>query len=96
MNQEQLKRSMQSAGMETFVKYYEAFSDHTIEEGNLVDGLMKIEQYSESSARMKVTFSRRIFDNEREADALRMVVEASRVPSWVVEKAKYLLEKESE
>ena len=71
MNEEQLKRSMQSIGMETFVKYYEAFSDNAIEKVALIDGLMKIEQYTGNSATTKVTTSRRIFVSEREVDALR-------------------------
>ena len=96
MDEERLKRTLQSIGMETFAKYYEAFADETIESDALVDALMKVEGYAEASAKIKVTSSRRLFAGKGELGALRLITASSRVPAWVVEKARYLIAGERE
>ena len=41
MDEQQLKRSLQSIGMACFVKYYEMFADPSVSNDTVVDVLMK-------------------------------------------------------
>ena len=59
MDNEQLKRCLMSIGKTTFVKHYKRFASSVHSEDYLVDFLMKEEDYKESSARTKVSQSRR-------------------------------------
>ncbi|MBD2069247.1 hypothetical protein H6F93_17280 [Leptolyngbya sp. FACHB-671] len=93
MNDDQLYRSIQSIGMGCFVKYFEAFSDREKRDDDLIEALMKIEGYEESGARTRVSQSPRIFRENRAVDALNKIAESERTESWVLAKAKYLIEK---
>jgi hypothetical protein len=92
MDDEQLKRSIQSTGMGCFAKYFEAFSDAARNDDDLIDALMKIEGYEESGAQTRVLQARRVIREDRAADALKIIANSERTESWVVAKARFLVE----
>lgn len=87
MDDTQLKRSLQSIGLTCFIKYFEAFENKDIENVDLIEGLMKVENYYESGAKKRVSQSRRIIKEERVADALNIIIESQKVEEWVKSKA---------
>ena len=93
MNDDQLYRSIQSIGMGCFTKYFEVFSDFEKSDGDLIEALMKIEGYEENGAKTRVSQARRILREDRAVDTLKKIAESERTESWVVAKAKYLIEK---
>jgi hypothetical protein len=83
MNDDQLKRSLQSIGMGCFVKHFAMFCNKQISNNSAVDVLMAVEKYSESGSRTRVSQSRRIITEGRTKDALRLISKADRVdPEW--------------
>ncbi len=52
MDDTKLISVIQSVGMETFVKYFEAFFDMSKSSADLVDAIMKIEGYNKNSTRI--------------------------------------------
>ncbi|WP_027268838.1 hypothetical protein [Leptolyngbya sp. PCC 6406] len=91
-NDDQLQRSIQSVGMGCFAKYFEAFSDLEKSDDDLVEALMKIEGYAEGGARTRVSQARHILREDRAVDALKKITESKRTESWVIAKARYLVE----
>ncbi len=91
MDDQQLKRSLQSIGMACFVKYYEMFADSSVSNDTAVDALMKQEKYSESGSRIRVNQSRRIIREGRRDDALEHIAQSNRIDSKWTGKAKSLL-----
>lgn len=91
MDKEQLSRSLKSIGMQCFVKYFEAFNDPIRTDKDLIEGFMRIEGFEESGARTRVIQSRRILREGKEEEALRKVLDSSKVDVWVIEKSKHLL-----
>lgn len=91
MDDQQLKRSLQSIGMACFVKYYEMFADPSVSNDTAVDILMKEEKFSESGSRTRVNQSRRIIREGRRDDALEYISQSSRIDSEWSGKAKSLL-----
>lgn len=83
MNDEQLRRSLQSIGMACFVRYFPQFSDESMNNEDLIELLMRNENYMESGCRTRVTQARRIIASERAVDALLIVASSDRVPSEV-------------
>ncbi len=83
MNNEQLRRSLQSIGMACFVRYFPQFSDEAMSNENLIELLMRNENYMESGCITRVTQARRIIASGRAVDALLIVAGSARVPSEV-------------
>ncbi|PNH91798.1 hypothetical protein [Vibrio diazotrophicus] len=90
MDDKQLDRSLRSIGKECFVKYYELFRDRTWSKEDLIEHLMALEGYQESGCITRISQSRRIFDDNRELDALDMVIKSNRLPYEIIEKARKL------
>jgi hypothetical protein len=78
--------------MGCFTKYFEAFSDFEKSDEDLIEALMKIEGYEENGAKTRVSQARRILREDRAVNALQKIAESERTESWVVAKAKYLIE----
>jgi hypothetical protein len=93
MDDIQLKRSIQSIGMACFVKYFEAFENKKSKSEDLIDGLMKIENYDESGAKTRVSQSRRIIREDRVLDALNIIIDSKKVEEWAKSKAQFLRSK---
>ena len=83
MNDEQLRRSLQSIGMACFVRYFPQFSDKSMGNEDLIELLMRKENYMESGCITRVTQARRIIASERALDALLIVESSARVPGEV-------------
>lgn len=90
MNDDQLERSLQSIGKECFVKYFDEFSDNRLKDHDLIDLLMKNENYKESGCKTRVSQSRRIIKEGRAKDALKVVAGSSRVPDPIRRQAEAL------
>lgn len=83
MNDQQLKRSLQSIGMGCFAKHFALFSDRSISNSAAVDALMVVEKYTESGSRTRVSQSRRIIREGLAMAALRIISQSERVdPEW--------------
>ncbi|OKH14679.1 hypothetical protein [[Limnothrix rosea] IAM M-220] len=93
MNDDQLTKSIQSMGMGCFVKYFEAFSDLSKSNQDLVEALMKIEGYTENGSRTRVSRARQIIDKNFAMDALKIIIESKKTEPWIRAKAQYLIEK---
>lgn len=91
MDDQQLKRSLQSIGMACFAKYYETFADPSISNDTAVNILMKEQKFSESGSRTRVNQSRRIIREGRRDDALEYIAQSNRIDSEWSGKAKSLL-----
>ncbi|ELC9574546.1 hypothetical protein QNF02_000289 [Vibrio vulnificus] len=91
MDDTKLKGVVQSVGMETFVKYFEAFFDMSKSSTDLVDAIMKIEGYNENSTKTKVSAARRIIHKKCYIKALTMVANSTNTEEWVPPRARYLL-----
>jgi hypothetical protein len=69
--------------MACFVRYFPQFSDETMSKEDLIELLMRNENYMESGCKTRVTQARRIIASERAVDALLVVASSARVPSEV-------------
>jgi len=92
MNDKQLLRSLRSIGMGCFAKYFDSFINDKVSDIDLIDAIMKIEGYKEVGARTRVYGARRIINAGLSIDALNLVVSSKRTESWVIAKARFLLE----
>ena len=78
MNDEQLLRSLQSIGKACFVRYFLQFSDNNMSKADLIELLMRQNNYVESGCITRVTKARRIIASERAVDALLIVASSVR------------------
>ena len=83
MNDTQLIRSLQSIGKACFVRYFPLFSDNNLRNDELIELLMRQENYVESGCITRVTQARRIIASERAVDALLIVASSVRVSDEV-------------
>ena len=90
MNDDQLVRSLQSIGKACFVEYFEMFANSSISNEDLIDILMKKENYMESGAKTRVSQSRRIINSGRAKDALKIVSSSNKIPYPISTKAREL------
>ncbi len=90
MNDDQLDRSLRSIGKACFVKYYEKFSDPSLTNEDLIDLLMKQENYKETGAKTRVSQSRRIINSGRAKDAFKLIASSNRVSAKISQKANQL------
>ncbi|MGO2499270.1 MAG: hypothetical protein ACTH6I_14855 [Vibrio litoralis] len=90
MNDEQLERSLRSIRKECFVKYYELFQDRNWSKEDLIEHLIAVEGYQESGCITQISKSRRIFDDQREYDALDIVISSNHLPIEIIEKERIL------
>ena len=90
MNDEQLLRSLQSIGKACFVMHFTQFSDKSLSNEDLIELLMREENYVESGCRTRVTQARRIIAGKRAVDALLIVASSVRVSDEVSTEASRL------
>jgi hypothetical protein len=96
MDDMELERSLKGVGKACFVKYYELFRDKSRTDDLLVvdylvkNGEYKNRKYTESGAKIRVSFAKRIFNAGREKDALKFCARAG-ISGELVNKAKMLL-----
>jgi len=85
-------RLLNSIGKECFIKYYEEFSNSTLDSDDLTELLMMNENCTHSSARTKVSCARRILNNYLAFDALNIIIDSKRLSQETISKAKKLLD----
>ena len=90
MNDEQLRRSLNSIGKACFVKYFTQFSDQFLNRKDLIQLLMRQENYVKSCCITRVSQARRIIASERALDALLVVASSVRVSNKVSTQARRL------
>jgi len=90
MNDEQLLRSLQSIGKACFVKYFPQFSDMVLRNEDLIELLMRQENYVKSGCITRVTQARRIIASKRAVDALLIVASSVKVSDEVSQEASRL------
>ena len=90
MNDEQLKRSLQSIGKGCFIKYFQEFSNPRLSKEDMIEILMTEEGYEESGSTTRVTQSRRIINEGRADDALKIIAGSSRLDYQIRKKAEEL------
>ena len=90
MNDKQLLRSLQSIGKACFVRYFPQFSDKSMNNEDLIELLMRQENYVESGCITRVTQARRIIASERAVDALLIVASSVKVSDEVSTEASRL------
>lgn len=73
-SQANTNRLLQSVGVHTFVTYFHDFRQKTVDE--LIDLFRRNdENWTEGSAYTKANIAKRIFDERRELEALKLIVE---------------------
>ena len=92
MNEEQLLRLLRSVGMECFVKYYDLFSDSSIERADIIEVLVQQEGYEEPASGGRVSNARKIIQAEKSTEAFQLIANSSRVSAVAKEKANELMQ----
>ncbi|MBI9050391.1 MAG: hypothetical protein JEZ00_13300 [Anaerolineaceae bacterium] len=94
MNQNQVKRAIQSVGMGCFVKYFEEFLDDNNSVEDLVKLLKEREHYSEAASRSRrVKNARSIIKNGHAHEVLLDITKSDRLDYETIKKAKELIKK---
>lgn len=92
MNEKQLERSIQSIGKGCFIKYFDYFENMSISNDELIDLLMKNENYKESGAKTRTYQSRRIINSGYAKEALKNISESQRLDEQIREQSIEILE----
>ncbi|WP_169754061.1 hypothetical protein [Campylobacter curvus] len=85
--QENLQIKLKSIGRSFFVKYFEDFMYNDYET------FMEKENYTEKSMRNRASTAKSIFTNRQEFEALKNIVNSTRIEEYVKQKAQKLLKK---
>lgn len=91
MKDDQLDTALKSMGMGCFVRYYHLFVDLRIDRASIIETLLSENHYTENSCRTRTTHGRRIVASGRGTDALRKVIESTRVSDDIRDQARALL-----
>ncbi len=93
MNSHQIERAIQSIGKGCFVKYFENFRDASQSNTDLVELLMRRENYTEKASMTRVTNSRNLIKSEHAKEVLLDITKSGRLDYATITKAKELLKK---
>ncbi len=94
MNNEELKRKLNSVGRAAFVEYFELFESYSngkIQKDKCIEELVKNGVSNESGAAIRCSNAILIFKAKKEKEALQMVLESKRLPFNVMKKAVEIL-----
>ena len=72
MDDQTLKRTLQSVGMEVFETFYKQFADKSLTNQQIVASLKEQRNYTEGSYSSRVSHARRIIREGRGPDALKL------------------------
>ena len=86
-----LERTLNSVGKSTFVKYYYDFRDKSRDE--CIKAFS--EDYSDKAKGTRTGHAQRIFRENKNIDALRIIIASNRVELETIRKAKEILAKEN-
>lgn len=93
MDQEKLKRTLNSAGKECFVKYFPLFNDRNLTNGEVAEIIKKERNYTDYACKSRVTHSRMIIDSGNLKEALNIIVCSKKLDSVTVKLAEAHLRK---
>lgn len=93
MDDNQLERTLRSIGMRVFVEYFDYFADSRIPAVDMIERLFQQENFTEKSCRSRTGHARSIIRSGRSSDALRLVVDSTRVEASIKKRAEQLLKK---
>ena len=87
MNDQQLKRNLQSISKEGFVKYFHLFSDFSRSNEEVVAVIKSEMDYTDKSCKSRTSHARSIIKAGRARDALIIISKSVRVPASVKDEA---------
>ena len=87
MNDDLLKRSLQSIGKECFVTYFPLFSSESLSNADIAGIIYEERAYKYNSCRSRTSTARRIIRAGRAMDALQLVSRSEGVPFTIREEA---------
>ena len=90
MNDQQLKRNLQSIGMACFVKYFDEFANQSRPNSAVAEILRQRESYTPASCSGRVSTARSIIKSGRASDALLLIAAASKMDYRTAQQAKTL------
>ena len=93
MNEEQLKRTLQSVGMKCFIQYYDLFSSKDAYREDIIETLEIENDFTENSCISRTIHAQRVFRENAEKDALKLIISASRVDPETRENAEKIYAK---
>lgn len=79
MNESQLKRSLYSIGMGCFIDYFDLFYSRQHSKEDLVEYLFEQNDFTEKSCKSRVSHALRIFRENKQIEALKLIEMAKRV-----------------
>lgn len=87
MNESQLKRTLYSIGMGCFMDYFDLFNSHRHSKEDLIEYLLEQNDFTEKSCRSRVSHALRIFRENKQIDALKIISSSKRVHPYTKLKA---------
>ena len=93
MNEEQLAKSLNSIGKRSFVEDYEIYSNKELTVQKKIQILTN--HYSSSGATIRVSFAEKVFKNNKQLEALKLIIDSLRITQSLKDKAKELIIKNS-
>ena len=81
MNHDKLKRSIQTVSMNCFIQYYDLFSSSNYSYADIVEMLENENDFTLKSCRSRASHGMKIFRQEGELEALKMIIDSPRVDS---------------
>ena len=87
MDDAQLKRYLQSVGMECFVTYYRRFADFSRSNEEVAAVIKSEMDYTDKSCKSRTSHARSIIKAGRARDALIIISKSVRVPASVKDEA---------
>ena len=90
MNEQQLRRTLNSVGMRCFIIWFRQFCDPSLSNEDIAVQIEETEQYSPKTCRTRTSGARSIIRAGRGRDALTIVAN-SRADAWTRQEASRLL-----
>ena len=94
MNNDDLVRKLNSVGKQVFVERFDHFERYASGRLTRADGIATLVDEgvgNDSGAAIRLGNAKIIFDNCRELDALRIIVQSKRLPATVIQEARRLI-----
>jgi hypothetical protein len=99
MDNDDLKRKLDSVGKRIFVEYFHLFKQYAsgmLTREQIIFNLVGENVSNDSGAAIRVGNAKKIFDDSKELDALGTIVQSTRLPDTVIQKAKELINNEAD
>ena len=90
MNEQQLRRTLNSVGMRCFIKYFRQFCDPSLSNEDVAAQIEEAERYPAKACRARTSGARRIIRAGRGRDVLEKIA-TSKADAWTRNEASRLL-----